>query len=592
VKAAKQGFLTFAANIGGHLKAGLIDWLTASLTGVYIPKSFSLAEIVKFAFSVLGLAWQVVRGKLVKVVGEPAVKAMETGFDIVVTLVTQGPAAAWDKIKDQLANLKDTVIGGIIDFVVSSVVQKAIPKLVAMFIPGAGFVSAILSIYDVIMVFVNKIFKIVQVVTGFIDSLTAIAAGNIGAAVTRVETALAGGLALAINFLAGFAGLGKVADKVVGVINKVRAPIDKALDWLVGWIVGMAKKLGRFVVQAGVPQDPGARLRLAIAAATAAARRLSGRVTRPLLDPIMSGLKVRYGLAALDVFERNGTWWARATINPNVEQSLGVPSLVSQADANRPTGVLDLYRGIYYRDKIGDYSSMDPQQLKDKLIREEDFADAVYAILGITRADAPTTTPEQRRAAANIVVLEVQQAHNVADVRPWWSGTRRATLFFQILQRFINRRTEFQKELREQRVTQLTNLTFTDIPFISTTKSPQRTAQYAMGIVVATKLPAASLPNTTGKVVGKVFVYLFSGADLSALQAADIRFLSESGAIAAHARYSRSDSEVTFTGSIPPENRVGELLVRDNDSVGVAATRARQTATASAASRGGLLPWS
>ena len=48
-------------------------------------------------------------------------------------------------------------------------------------------------------------------------------------------------LSLAINFLAGFAGLGKVADKVMVVINKIRAPIDKALNWLVGWIVKAAK---------------------------------------------------------------------------------------------------------------------------------------------------------------------------------------------------------------------------------------------------------------------------------------------------------------------------------------------------------------
>lgn len=243
VKAAKQGFLNFASNFGTHLKAGLIDWLTGSLPGIYIPKAFSLQEIVKFVLSVLGLSWANVRQKLVKVVGETAVKAMETGFDIVVTLVTQGPAAAWDKIKDQLANLKDMVIGGITDFVVDMVVKKAIPKLIAMFIPGAGFISAILSIYDTIMVFVNKISQIIQVVTGFIDSIVAIAAGAIGAAATRVETTLARLLSLAINFLAGFIGLGKVADKVMGVIQKVRAPIDKALDWLVNWIVTMAKKL-------------------------------------------------------------------------------------------------------------------------------------------------------------------------------------------------------------------------------------------------------------------------------------------------------------------------------------------------------------
>jgi hypothetical protein len=139
--------------------------------------------------------------------------------------------------------MKDMVIGGITDIVIDMDVKKAIPKLIAMFIPGAGFISAILSIYDTVMVFVNKIKQIIAVVTGFIDSIVAIAAGQIGAAAQRVESALAGVLSLAINFLAGFVGLGKVADKVMGVINKIRAPIDKALDWLVGWIVKAAKGL-------------------------------------------------------------------------------------------------------------------------------------------------------------------------------------------------------------------------------------------------------------------------------------------------------------------------------------------------------------
>jgi len=205
VKAAKLGFSNFADHFLDHLKAGLIDWLTGSLPGIYIPKAFSLVEIVKFVLSVLGLSWANIRQKLVKATSETVVKAMETGFDIVVTLVRDGPAAAWDKIKEQLANLKDMVIGGITDFVVDMVVKKAIPKFIAMFIPGAGFISAILSIYDTVMVFVNKIKQIVAVVTGFIDSIVAIAGGAIGAAAQRVETALAGVLWEAAKF--GFAFL-------------------------------------------------------------------------------------------------------------------------------------------------------------------------------------------------------------------------------------------------------------------------------------------------------------------------------------------------------------------------------------------------
>jgi hypothetical protein len=243
VKAAKLGFMNFADRFFDHLKAGLIEWLTGALPGVYIPKGFTLVEIAKFAFSVLGLTWANIRQKLVKAIGETAVKALETGFDIVVTLVRDGPAAAWDKIQEQLADLKDMVIGGIIDMIIGIVTKKAIPKLLAMFIPGAGFISAILSIYDTVMVFVNKLAKIIQVVKSFVDSIVSIANGAIDAAATRVENTLAGLLSLAINFLAGFAGLGNVAEKVMEVIQKVRAPIDKALDWLVGRIV----KAGKFL---------------------------------------------------------------------------------------------------------------------------------------------------------------------------------------------------------------------------------------------------------------------------------------------------------------------------------------------------------
>ena len=246
VKAAKLGFVNFADHIGAHLKAGLIDWLTGSLEGVYIPTALSLAELGKFALSVLGISWAQIRGKIVKVLGptgETIMKVLETGFDIVVALVKGGPAAVWDLIKEKLNELKDQVVGGIIGFVTDTIVKKAIPKLISMFIPGAGFISAIISIYDTIMVFVEKISKIVQAVVAFIDSIVAIAAGNIAAAADRVESTLASLLSLAISFLAGFVGLGKVTDKIKEVIEKVRDVVDKALDVAIAWIVEKAKAL-------------------------------------------------------------------------------------------------------------------------------------------------------------------------------------------------------------------------------------------------------------------------------------------------------------------------------------------------------------
>lgn len=246
VKAAKLGFMNFGGNFLNHLKKGLIDWLTGSLQGVYIPKALTLPEFGKLALSVLGITWAQIRAKIVKALGphgELIMKGLETAFDIIVALATGGPQAAWEVIKDKLTGLKDQIVAGIQSFVIDTVVQKAIPKLIAMFIPGAGFISAIISIYDTVMVFVNKISKIIQVVTAFINSIVAIAQGNIGAAAAKVESILGGLLSLAISFLAGFIGLGKVTDKIMGVVNKVRATVDKAIDTAINFIIGKAKAL-------------------------------------------------------------------------------------------------------------------------------------------------------------------------------------------------------------------------------------------------------------------------------------------------------------------------------------------------------------
>ena len=333
VKAGKQGFVQFAANFLEHLKAGLLDLLNSLLPGVYIPKSLTFSEIVKFVFSILGISWQNIRQKLVKVIGETAMKVLETGFDIVVKLVTEGPAAAWEQIKNDLSNLKDTVIGGIIDFVVDTVVTKAIPKLLSLFIPGAGFITAILTIWDTIKVFIQKLSKIVQVVTAFIDSIVRIAAGDIGSAAKRVESALASILSLAIAFLANFFGAGKLADKLLGVIKKLQAAVDKGLDKVVEWIVSTAKRLGKLVAQAGVPQDPNERIRLAAQAATAAARRLAGGVTQAALQPVLQVIQTRYSLREIRPFQRDGRWWVTVTANPSQNVDTGVPTTGANAPA-------------------------------------------------------------------------------------------------------------------------------------------------------------------------------------------------------------------------------------------------------------------
>ena len=246
VAGAKLGFVNFGAHFLDHLKAGLLDWLTGSLPGVYIPKALTLLEFGKLALSVLGVSWEQIRGKFVKALGpsgEMIMKGLETAFDIIVALKNGGPGAAWELIKEKLSNLKDTVVSGITSLVIDTIVKKAIPKLLSLFIPGAGFIGAIVSIYDTIKTFMEKLAKIAAAVKAFVDSIVAIANGQIAGAAAKVESTLAGLLSLAISFLASFLGLDNIAEKVLGVVHKVRDSVDKALDFAINWVVTKAKAL-------------------------------------------------------------------------------------------------------------------------------------------------------------------------------------------------------------------------------------------------------------------------------------------------------------------------------------------------------------
>jgi hypothetical protein len=343
VRAAMQGFRQFASNFLTHLKASLVGWLTGAMggAGVYIPQGFSLREILKFVLSVLGLTWANIRGKLVKATSETAVKALEMGFDLVKTLVTEGPAAAWQKILESLTNLKDMVIQQVMDFVKSKVVEAAVTKLLSMLSPAGAVIQAIIAIYNTVMFFVERLKQIAAVAASFIDSLATIASGNIGPAANRVEQTMAGLLTLVISFLARIAGLGKVSDAVVKLIDKVRAPIDKGLDKAVVWIVEQAKKLGKMLLGAatGGKEKPDARtpeqkrsdLHAAIQAATAATR--NPGITRKTINPILAKLRDQYRLRRLETEPAGKDKWdVVGEINPT-EKSPPIPDAISEAEA-------------------------------------------------------------------------------------------------------------------------------------------------------------------------------------------------------------------------------------------------------------------
>jgi len=339
VRAGKLGFEMFASNIVTHLKSALIRWITGPLgeAGVYIPKSFSLIEIVKLVLSVLGLTWQNIRSKLVKIIPEPVLVVLEKTAGILVTLVREGPAAAWEEIKTELSELKDQMIAKVTEMISMEVVKAAIMKLVSMLNPAGAVIQAIIAIYNTVTFFIQKINQIAAVVASFIDSIASIAAGQIGAAAKRVEQTMANTLTIIIAFLARFAGLGNIPAKIVGIINKIRQPIDKGLDKIVGWLGNMLKKMVSSVAQAGLPADPKERLNLGMQAALEVVNRFSGRrVGQLVLRPLLAAVKLRYGFQLLEVLDKGGIWVVKGIVNPTAETPSNAQVGEGPADGNAP----------------------------------------------------------------------------------------------------------------------------------------------------------------------------------------------------------------------------------------------------------------
>jgi hypothetical protein len=244
IAAVKGGVSAFGANIWKHLKAGFMRWLLGNAPpGIAIPTDFSPGSVFKLVMGVLGITYDKMRAKAVKLLGPTAVTVIETLVKYVKALIEGGPAKLWEEVKSDLSNLKDMVIGAFQDWLITTVIQKAITKIVSMFNPAGAIVQAVLAIVSIVQFVVEKAAQIAEFVSSVVDSVHAIATGSIGGAVKRIETALANAIPLLIGFLAALVGLGGVAAKIREFVMKVQAKVDAAIDKVLKKIVDTVKKL-------------------------------------------------------------------------------------------------------------------------------------------------------------------------------------------------------------------------------------------------------------------------------------------------------------------------------------------------------------
>lgn len=247
VAGVKQGVLGFLSNIGTYLQKGLLDWLFGALAqaGIQMPEKFDLSGLMSIVLQVLGLTWTNIRKRAVTIVGEPVVKALETGSEIIMTLISKGAAGLWEYIKEQAAALMETLKEGVKSFIMESVIVAGVKWLIGLLNPASAFVKACMAIYDIVTFIINKGQQILSFVNAVLDSVLSIAKGDIVPAAQAVEGALAKAIPVAIGFLASLLGVGDLGEKIKKVIDKIQEPINKVIDWLIKKAVGLVKAIGK-----------------------------------------------------------------------------------------------------------------------------------------------------------------------------------------------------------------------------------------------------------------------------------------------------------------------------------------------------------
>ena len=173
-------------------------------------------------------------------------------------LATQGIVGLWEMVKDKIGDLKSMVMDAIEGFVIGKVITEGIQWLLSLLNPASAFVKACQAIYRIVSFFISRAAQIADLINAILDSIVAIASGNIGQMAKAVEGALGKTIPVVISFLASLLGLDGIAAKIQAIIQKVRQPIEKVIDWVIGKAVAFAKKIGGKVKNSKVGKKVGA----------------------------------------------------------------------------------------------------------------------------------------------------------------------------------------------------------------------------------------------------------------------------------------------------------------------------------------------
>ncbi|HHI92168.1 MAG TPA: DUF4157 domain-containing protein [Gammaproteobacteria bacterium] len=244
LRAVKTGFAQFFNNIATHLLNGVTGWLFKELdeAGITPPTDFSLQSILGLVLDILGISMDKIFEKLAARIGQERVDRIRAmgerlagAWAFVSDVMTRGPVAIWEYVKEKLNNLWSMVLEAVSNWVVTRIISQVTAKLLSMLDPTGimAVVNGFIAFFKAVQSFIAYLREMLEIVNSFVEGVAEIAAGSVTTAANYLENSLARTMPVAVGFLANQVGLGGLGRRIGEMIGRVQEKVDEGIDWLI-----------------------------------------------------------------------------------------------------------------------------------------------------------------------------------------------------------------------------------------------------------------------------------------------------------------------------------------------------------------------
>ena len=243
ISGAGQGFKQFFEHFPQHLKEIVLNWVFDQLgaTGVPIPSDFSGPSIMSTVLAIVGIDTPLVTAMLGGEISDPD-EAAEAHKELAGVL-SGDPKALVALLREEFdpASLLPMIRDAAISFLIQTLITQAAERIAALLVPGGAILQAVEAIFKVLQWVINNAARIFTLIQALVSTAAQAVAGNIAGVAAGVENSLVQIIVVAIDFLAGYLGLGGLGGKLKGVIMKLGGKLKALLQKVIGAVAKRAK---------------------------------------------------------------------------------------------------------------------------------------------------------------------------------------------------------------------------------------------------------------------------------------------------------------------------------------------------------------